>query len=92
MSNQKCSADWGPFLAFEAVPLGRALVDESGVRFRAGSSDWVNEIESPSHVQDEVSRPELGLVLTFKKAADSIVHSIAFAFAINDREDLEIPN
>ena len=37
-----------------------ALVHESGVRFRAGSSDWMDEIESPSRVQDEVPRSELG--------------------------------
>ena len=49
------------------VPLDRAfpahaLVHESGVRFRAGSPDWMDEVESPSHVQDEVPRPELGLL------------------------------
>ena len=39
-----------------------ALVHESDVRFRAGSPDWMNEVESLSHVQDEVPRPELGLL------------------------------
>ena len=47
------------------VPLDRAfpahaLVHESGVRLRGGRPDWMDEVESPSHVQDKVPRPELG--------------------------------
>ena len=38
----------------------RALVHESGVRLRGGRPDWMDEVESPSHVQDTVPRPELG--------------------------------
>ena len=37
-----------------------ALVHESGVRLRGGRPDWMDEVESPSHVQDKVPRPELG--------------------------------
>ena len=39
-----------------------ALVHESCVRFRGSRPDWIDEVESPSHVQDEVPRPELGLL------------------------------
>ena len=42
------------------VALGMALVHESGVRLRGGRPDWMDEVESPSHVQDTVPRPELG--------------------------------
>ena len=44
--------------------LGRiaALVHESGVRFRKGRSDWMDEVESPSHLQEEVPCSELGLL------------------------------
>ena len=37
-----------------------ALVHESGVRLRGGRPDWMDEVESPSYVQDTVPRPELG--------------------------------
>ena len=37
-----------------------ALVHESGVRLRGGRPDWMDEVESPSHVQDTGPRPELG--------------------------------
>ncbi len=36
------------------------LVHDSGVRVRGGRPDWMDEVESPSHVQDTVPRPELG--------------------------------
>ena len=46
----------------EAVAWYRkaALVHESGVRLRGGRPDRMDEVESPSHVQDTVPRPELG--------------------------------
>ena len=40
----------------------QALVHESGVRFRKGRPDWMDKVESPSHLQDEVPRSELGLL------------------------------
>jgi hypothetical protein len=39
-----------------------ALVHESGVRFRKGRPDWMDEVESPSHLQGEIPRSELGLL------------------------------
>ncbi len=41
-------------------PRLSALVHDSGVRVRGGRPDWMDEVESPSHVQDTVPRPELG--------------------------------
>ena len=42
---------------------GTALVHESVVRFRGGGPDWMDEFESPSHVQDEV----LGVNVTLSR-------------------------
>ena len=49
------------------VPLDRAfpahaLVHKSSVRLRGDRPDWMDEVESPSEIQDEIPRPKLGVL------------------------------
>ena len=79
-----------PFTELEEVSAAITRNGREFGPFEARSTRRDPGLRQTRHIFSEPG--EYDVVLTFKKAGDPTVHSIAFAFMIRNRKDLEIPD